>query len=293
MKHVQSFFLVGVALVGFCSSAYAINCNDYSKNLRKNINLVIESSDTSFNKKKSEHVYEYFSSKRYIQHSPGVTDGVENIVSLIEYMKNDLPSFQMETVRALAENDFVLTQSVDYIDNEAVEVSFDWYRVNDGKITEHWDVISEYDKNIDASIYTSGPNVNLEICLDKEKIRSIALDYFYETWDKMSTQAIEKHVADNFIQHNPSGIVTGKSDKVALIDMINSMRKNGYNANIEISKVIVTGDFAAVHAKWSDNDGVYAVTDLLRFDEKYKIVEHWDGLSSIPVDNVNPRDAVF
>lgn len=199
----------------------------------------------------------------------------------------------MKNVRALAENDFVLTQSIDYLEGKPFEVSYDWYRVNNGKITEHWDVVSEFAKEVDSASYTSGPSVDEGSCLDKEKLRSIALDYFYTTWGNMDASAAKKYIAKDFVQHNPQAKAKGKSDKEALVGLVAGLGDSGYKVKIEISKVIVTGDFAAIHAKWTDSEETLAVTDILRFDENYKIVEHWDALKAIPVNNTNPRDPVF
>lgn len=288
----KSLLVLPIAL-SFSPFSLANECMGVSEDLQQNIQLAINSSKSNFNDKSTENVNNYISEKRYVQHTPGGKDGSQGLTGFIKFMQQKMPTFKVENVRAFAENDIVLTQSVDYLEGKPFEVSYDWYRINDGKITEHWDVVAEFKQGVDPALYTSGPGVNLKSCLDKEKIRAIALDYFYTTWDKMDATTAQQHLAESFVQHNPSAKSADKSDKKALVDLVSHLGQSGYEVQIDISKVIVTGDFAAIHAKWTDSNETLAVTDVLRFDDNYKIVEHWDGISAIPADNTNPRDAVF
>lgn len=286
----QTALLVALAST---SSFVIAECYSLGDIQRSNIETVINSSNSNFNLKDSNGVFNFISQHRYIQHVPNGKDGGEALVNLVEFFKEKMPTFRVENVRSLAENDIVLTQSIDYLEGKPIEVSYDWYRVNDGKITEHWDVVSEFKPEVDPLVYSSGPGVDVNSCLDKEKIRSIALDYFYTTWDRLDTRAAKAHISDDFVQHNPDAISKGVSDKQNLINIVSALSEAGSDIRIEISKVIVTGDFVAIHAKWTEGDSVTTVTDLLRFDEDYKIVEHWDGLKAVPAENSNPRDPVF
>ncbi|WP_068979478.1 nuclear transport factor 2 family protein [Aeromonas sp. EERV15] len=291
-KNICMFIVSSTLMLCHAVNAQPI-CDKVGTQQLENINVAVKSAINNFNDKNTDLVYSFIDENRYIQHVPNGVDGGAGLIKFIDFMKTNMPTFNVKNIRSVAENDIVLTQSVDFLKGKPIEVSYDWYRVNDGKITEHWDVVSEYPKDINTSIYTSGPKVNADVCLQKEKIRSIALEYFYTTWGQLDTKAIIKHVSDNFVQHNPYAITHGKSDKKALIDIVSELKTSGYNAHIEISKVIVMDDFAAIHAKWTDGKEVLSITDMLRFDTDYKIVEHWDGQKAIPTSNSNKRDAVF
>lgn len=294
MKSNKVCILIASTALMMCHAVNAQSvCDNVSTQQLENINIAVKSAISNFNEKNTELVYSFIDENRYIQHVPNGVDGGAGLIKFIDFMKVNMPTFNVKNIRSVAENDIVLTQSVDFLKGNPIEVSYDWYRVNNGKITEHWDVVNEYPKGIDTSIYTSGLNVNANACLQKEKIRSIALEYFYTTWDELDTKAIIKHVSDDFVQHNPYAITHGKSDKKALIDIVSELKKSGYKVHIEISKIIVMGDFAAIHAKWSDGKEILSITDILRFDGDYKIVEHWDGQKAIPTANSNKRDAVF
>lgn len=274
-------------------SAYASTCAALGKTQRANIDTVLAATNSNFNDKNSDKVFEYISQQRYIQHVPNGKDGGESLIKLIEFFKQKMPSFKVQNVRSFAEKDFVLTQSIDYLDDKPVEVSYDWYRVNSGKITEHWDVVSEFKIDINPSDYTDGAGVDYSSCLDKERLRSIALDYFYTTWDSLDTRVISEHVSEKFVQHNPDAKIEGMSDKTALLKIVGKLKQDKADIHIDISKVLVTGDFVAIHAKWKQDGKEFSVTDLLRFDNGYQIIEHWDGFKEIPAENSNPRDPVF
>lgn len=57
----------------------------------------------------------------YIQHNPGAPDGAAAFVGYVTYMRSQFPQLQLDRGLAVA----------------------DFWRLEDGKIVEHWDVIQE------------------------------------------------------------------------------------------------------------------------------------------------------
>jgi predicted SnoaL-like aldol condensation-catalyzing enzyme len=79
---------------------------------------------------------------RYVQHNPSVPDGVEGVMGLIKFLKEKYPLRSSSIKRVMADGDLVMLQvhakpSPDDRGNAIVDI----FRLEDGKIVEHWDVI--------------------------------------------------------------------------------------------------------------------------------------------------------
>ncbi len=75
-------------------------------------------------------------SEDYVQHNPQAKDGLDDLRAT----RTGLKGATVEIKRVLGEGNFVLVHSKRTVDGEAFAV-FDLFRVDGGKIVEHWDVI--------------------------------------------------------------------------------------------------------------------------------------------------------
>jgi predicted SnoaL-like aldol condensation-catalyzing enzyme len=79
---------------------------------------------------------------RYIQHNPMAADGPEGLKAYIGYLKANKPKLKAEIKRSFADGDYVILH-VHVKDNptdRGVAV-VDIYKMENGKVVEHWDVI--------------------------------------------------------------------------------------------------------------------------------------------------------
>ena len=78
----------------------------------------------------------------YIQHNPGVAQGRESLKSAFADKFVGEPTFHLNIVRIIAEDDMaaVYLKNVDPEGNTKCRV-VDIYRIEDGKLAEHWDVL--------------------------------------------------------------------------------------------------------------------------------------------------------
>ena len=93
----------------------------------------------------NEHIVESadkYVREDYIQHNPGVDQGREALKSAFAQKFIEHPDFALEIKMMLAEDDMVRVylKNVDPEGNTKCRV-VDMYRLVDGKLAEHWDVL--------------------------------------------------------------------------------------------------------------------------------------------------------
>ena len=87
-------------------------------------------------------------------------------------------------------------------------------------------------------------------------------------------------VSGPYIQHNPL-VPDGVEGVMGFLKMVGRLR-------CEVKRVAIDGDLAFVHVRYLSLFGKEtAGVDIFRFDEKGKIVEHWDVLQSVPAEAKN------
>lgn len=90
-----------------------------------------------------EKITDYISTKQYDQHNTMVKDGLDGLNEALAYLASQNNMFEYHKVhRILGEGNFVLTQSEGRW-NGKPQAFYDLFRVENGKIVEHWDVIQE------------------------------------------------------------------------------------------------------------------------------------------------------
>jgi predicted SnoaL-like aldol condensation-catalyzing enzyme len=90
-----------------------------------------------------EKLVEYFQGDNYIQHNPQIGDGLSGLGKALEAMAKKGVTMKYDTIHmALGEGNFVLTVSEGAFGGRHVSF-YDLFRVDGGKIAEHWDTIEE------------------------------------------------------------------------------------------------------------------------------------------------------
>ena len=97
-------------------------------------------------------------------------------------------------------------------------------------------------------------------------------------------QAAERYVGDEYIQHNPL-VGDGIEPFIEYFDRMNAEHPE---KKVRFKQAIAEGDLVVLHChqEWpGDHD--YAGIDIFRFNDRGKIVEHWDVLQAIPETSKN------
>ena len=90
---------------------------------------------------------ETYGGAEYIQHNPQADNGFEAFIGFVNTFAEQYPDLNIEIVRVFAECDFVITHGIisgapdvfGELGNKVVDI----FRLDeDGKVVEHWDVLS-------------------------------------------------------------------------------------------------------------------------------------------------------
>lgn len=98
------------------------------------------------------------------------------------------------------------------------------------------------------------------------------------------SKAVVKYVGTDYIQHNP---LVGDG-KQAFIDYFDEMARDYPDKKIEFVRSVAQGDLVALHTHqtWPGNEQ-YVTMDFFRFDNRGKIVEHWDSIQEVSSGSKN------
>ena len=112
--------------------------------LERNKQVVVDYYQTAFDGNPEKAIADHFG-PRYIQHNPDAEDGPEAFTEFVHWLRGEYPNVTLHIKRVLAEGDLVATHSHLDLDpddpNNPGQALADFFRLEGGKVVEHWDVI--------------------------------------------------------------------------------------------------------------------------------------------------------
>ena len=104
---------------------------------------MVEFYDKALNQKDYDAAAKYFG-PRYVQHNPTAPDGPEGFRKLVTFLKEKFPNSHNEIKRVIAEGDLVVLHVHSVREpGQRGRAIVDIFKVENGKIVEHWDVIQD------------------------------------------------------------------------------------------------------------------------------------------------------
>lgn len=108
----------------------------------QNTQTVVAYYTQAFNDKQPEEAVERYVGSQYIQHNPMAADGPEAFIEFVKGYTGKFPELKVEIKRTIAEGDLVMTHSLlKTSPDDRGTAAADIFRLEDGKIIEHWDVL--------------------------------------------------------------------------------------------------------------------------------------------------------
>lgn len=216
----------------------------------------------------------------YIQHNPDVPTGAGPIIGFIPALAES--GITVTTHRVIAEGDMVVLHNT-YDNAEAFGakelVAFDIFRVEDGKVAEHWDNLQPLaGPNPSGRTMTDGTS---EIA-DRDKTaanKALVEGFVADVLQGAAPEKITDYVStESYLQHNPA-VADGLDGLGAALEEMAAAGMAMRYADTPI--VVAEGNFVFTASEGALGETPTAFFDLFRVDDG-KIVEHWDVIAEIP-----------
>lgn len=89
-----------------------------------------------------DKISSYINPTKYIQHNPNISDGLDGLFDAMKKMASNGIIIKYDKIhKVLGEGNFVLSMCEGKLDNKPTSY-YDLFRLKNGKIVEHWDVIA-------------------------------------------------------------------------------------------------------------------------------------------------------
>ncbi|TCS55621.1 putative SnoaL-like aldol condensation-catalyzing enzyme [Primorskyibacter sedentarius] len=224
-----------------------------------------------------EAVDQYFA-EDIIQHNEMFANGIEAQKGVVGFLGGS-GTFKADYVRVIADDDIVAVHARYEGFGETALIAFDVFRVEDGKIAEHWDnLIPEAAPNPSGRTQIDGVTAITD--LDKTEANKAKVEEFI-------TRALIDHEQvdftqyinpTNYAQHNPM-VADGLDGFGAFMA---EMAKQGTTMDYtEVHQVIGEGNFVLTLSEGALGGEPTAFYDLFRVEDGL-IVEHWDVIAPMP-----------
>lgn len=111
--------------------------------LEENKRVVVDYYQTAFGGDPAKAVADHFGDS-YVQHNPQAQNGPEAFIGFVDWLRGNYPQLRLEIKRVVAEGDLVVTHShLILVPGEPGRALADFFRLENGKVVEHWDVIQD------------------------------------------------------------------------------------------------------------------------------------------------------
>jgi predicted SnoaL-like aldol condensation-catalyzing enzyme len=115
-----------------------------NEQLEANKRIIREWHELAINQRKPEEAVAKYLGPNYRQHNLGAGDGPEPFIETVKRFAQNFPDLRMEPKRIIAEGDYVVLHSHLLLKpGDRGSAVVDIFRLENGKIVEHWDVVQE------------------------------------------------------------------------------------------------------------------------------------------------------
>lgn len=209
-----------------------------------------------------------YTGNRYTQHSTGVKDGVEGFVEFFEPFIERCPDRQFTVIRALEDGPYVFVQVSQNINKgEAHWLTTDLFDTDsEGRIIEHWDVISAFDPHAPSPTQIDGAT-DLGAQENSEPNKLLVREFLRDVMILGQQEKLASYIElESLITH-------AAADYQGLTQYVGQYT--------QVIRIIGEGSFVAAYCDVLTDTGHLARFDLFRI-ESGRICEHWVNEEPVP-----------
>lgn len=229
-------------------------------------------------------VVDRYFTEDYIQRNPMVPSGSAVIKEFISGMVDGADMPPNERHRIIGEGDLVATHSTLYGFGPVPLVAFDIFRIEDGRIAEHWDNLAPLrsEPNLAGRTQIDGWTEVKDLHKTAEN-KALVVELLEQMFIGGERVDVTQYINPaEYLQHNPDA----GDGLEGLQDLMAANAAKGLKIRYdEIGIVVAEGNFVLTGVAGAKGDTPTAFYDLWRLEEGL-IVEHWDVISPIQTDDL-------
>lgn len=277
LSHVVTTVFTTLALLTGCSSHVENQSNSKVNTAMKK--TAIKAQDAFFKDYDAIEVQKYFRAD-YIQHNPHVPTGIEPVLGFLPMLKEANTTYKNH--RLLQDDNFIIMHNT-YNNAEAFGakevVTFDVWRMQNGKVAEHWDAIAPIVKDTASGRSQFDGPTQVEDVEKTEQNKKLISDFMEDVFFGKAPHKITEYISSKqYDQHNTmvKDGLDGLQEALAYLASQNNMFE--YH---KVHRILGEGNFVLAQSEGRWNGKPQAFYDLFRIKDGL-IVEHWDIIQEIP-----------
>ncbi|EWM18917.1 nuclear transport factor 2 family protein [Kutzneria sp. 744] len=213
----------------------------------------------------------------YRQHSSLAADGPEALRGLVAGLPD---GFRYELARVIADGDLVALHGIYHGFGPEPLVAFDLFRVENGKLAEHWDALTPVvGKTASGRSQTDGAAAPAALA-DTEGSRAVVAEFAQRVLIDADYSVLTDYIStETYLQHNPEAADGLDGFGAAAARWAADGKNLAYKT---VHRDVAEGDLVLLQSEGEFGQAV-AYWDLFRVDGG-KIVEHWDVIAPVPAE---------
>ena len=292
-KYFQSILMI-LCTAFFISNAYSKQGFNYDErfvalqNFKEEMNiLTVKAAIKGVQQAGDVGALDTYYAESYIDHHPQADNGLDFITARYISQRPEGATYEIGSI--LAEGDYVAVHARETGFAEAPEIIVSIFKVNGGKIIEHWG-ISQTEVPADKTV--SGNSMfpieyNLAPSTDELAAKNFVVSGLNRAFGLVDFDIINELWTEDYIQHNP-GIDNGRG---AIQGLVTSIAEG--NLKYELGFAMAYGDFVLLQTRYTFFGQPSVAVDIFRV-ENGQIAEHWDVLQvEVPAAETAAGNVIF